>query len=142
MTEAERAQIEAEVLQVAETWMDVWRANDCESSRPLMHPTRMVVLWGGTPHSSIDEWMEYCEGSIANRAGWSGSWTDKQVRVFSTDAAVFIGTYSGTYTYRDETPARHYPVASQVILLERTGTGWGITSFENSNGPSEVVEED
>jgi hypothetical protein len=140
MTQAEIAQIEAEVNEWAEAWVDVWRANDCELSRPLMHPTRMHVLWGGKPHNSIDEWMDYCTSTIANRAGWSGEWTDTEVRVYSGDAAVFIGTYSGTYTYRDETPARHYPVATQVIILERAGDGWGVTSFENSNGPYEEVE--
>lgn len=141
MTEADRAQIKVEVMQLADAWMDVWRVNDCELSRPLMHPDRMSVMWGGRPHKSVEEWMDHCTTTIANRAQFNGSWTDTIVRVLSSDAAVFVGTYSSSYEYRDGIPARHYPSASQVMRVERTATGWGVTRFENSNGPSEVVGE-
>ena len=141
MTEAERAQIEAGVMEWAEAWFDVWRGNDCELSRPLIHPTRSVFVFQGKPTRSIDDWMNYCGRSLENRASWSGSWTDIEIRVLSADAAEFVGTYSATITYRNDTPTRHYPISTQITNLERTATGWGMTHYWYQTGPPEAVEE-
>jgi hypothetical protein len=77
---------------------------------------------------------------VINRNSFTGEWTDKDVRVLSSDAAVFLGRVSGTFEYLDGSPARRYPAGAQLILVERTATGWGITLAENSNGPGETVE--
>lgn len=140
MTDAERAQIEADVLNLAEAWMDVWRANHCELARDILSPDRLALPVGGRADTSVSDWIDYCTRTIENRAGWSGEWTDTDVRVLSPDAALFVGTYAGTYTYRDGSPARHYPTSAQVILAERTDTGWSITTFLNSNSAYEEVE--
>lgn len=140
MTEAESAQIEAEVMQWAEAWMEIWRANDCELSRNAWHPTRIAQPRAGRTGVSVDEWIRQCTDQITNRASFSGEWTETEVRVISRDVALFMGSYNATYGYRDETPDRHYPTAAQVMLLERTETGWGLTFFVNSNGPYEGVE--
>ena len=141
ITDAEIAEVEAEITEWAESWLDVWRGNDCELSRPLIHPTRSVFVFQGKPTRNIDDWMTYCGRTIENRASWSGSWTDIEVRVLSANAAEIIGTHSATITYRDETPARSYPISTQIINLERTATGWGMTHYWYQTGPPEVVEE-
>ena len=142
MTEAEIAQIEAEVVQFADAYTDVWRGNDCEGSRDLLHPTRWVRIYDGKPNRDIDEWMRRCEITLANRASFSSEgWIDTEVRVLSPDAAVFIGTNSYTMTYRDDTPARHYPSNTTIMNLERTPDGWRLTSYQNATSGYEVVEE-
>ncbi len=142
MTEAEIAQIEAEVLGLMESWMEAWRGNDCALSRDLWHPTKIAQPRVGRTGISVDGWIESCTTQMANRESFSGEWTDTDVRVISPEAAVFSGTYRATYGYRDGSPGRHYPTAAQVMLVERTEGGWGITFFTNSNGPSEEVGEE
>jgi hypothetical protein len=143
MTDAEIAQIEAEVMAWAEAWMDGWE-NDgeagCEANAPLTHPEQVVHLTGGEPQGRAG-WLEYCKTANANIAGYSGSWTDMDVRVLSPDAAVFVGRWSGTFEYVSGR-AFHYAAGAQLILVERTADGWGLTLFENSGGPAEEVTEE
>jgi hypothetical protein len=141
MTEAEIAQIEAEVLQVADAWDDGWEdmETDCENNVNLMHPDHFAWFSGGN-RIDLDGWLEYCTNATRNRAGYEGEWTSTEVRVLSPDAAVFVGSYRSTY---ENVSGRvtHYPTAAQTILFERTATGWGITLFNNFNGPAEVIQE-
>jgi len=142
MTEAETASIQAEVLVAAEAWMDSWKdmETDCETAVDSWHPEHMAFYSGG---SRVDRagWIDYCNRTTATRASWDGSWTNPEIRVLSPDAALFVSSFEQTISYNNDTPTRHYPTAGQVILFERTPTGWGITTFSNFAGPSEVVEE-
>jgi hypothetical protein len=134
MTEAQIAQIEAEVLEWAEAWMDSWNVDvHCDATLPLIHPDHVVELTGGAPLKKA-EWLEYCKRTNANIAGFTGVWTDTSVRVLSPDAAVFLGRFDGTWEYPDGR-TNHRPAGAQLILVERTAEGWGLTLFENSNGP-------
>ncbi len=139
MTEAEIAQIEAEVMQFSEAWMDVWAKNDCEAGAVFLHPDNLSFLWSGQALNRA-EWLEACIPIVANRESFSGSWTETSVQVLSRDAAVFVGTYSSTFSYVDDTPARHYPSSSQMGLVERTATGWVFTTIAGDSGSFEVVE--
>ena len=142
MTEAEKAQIQTEVLQAAEAWIDSWKdmETDCETITGMMHPDHMALLLGGNV-ASRDQWLDYCNRTTTNRAGWEGGWTSTEVRPLSADAAVFVGNYTGTYQWLDGSSDSHYANAAQVILFERTATGWGVTFFLNNNGPVERIEE-
>lgn len=142
MTPVQVAEVEAGVLQAAEDWMDAWRGNDCELTREVWHPQRIAQPRVGSIGLTVDEWVESCAEQMSNRASFEGEWTDTDVRVISEDAAVFSGTYTATFGYHDETPSRHYPEAAQVMLFERTDTGWGLVFFVNSSAPWEVVEEE
>jgi hypothetical protein len=142
MTEAEIAEIEAEVMGWAEAWLDGWEADTrtgCETNLALIHPEPVVFLTGGEPQRKAD-WFEYCLSMNAGLAGFSGEWIEKEVRVLSPDAAVFLGRYDGTFEEESGRILR-YPGAVQLILVERMADGWGLTLTEWSNGPSEVVEE-
>ena len=142
MTEAEIAQVQSEVMEAAEAWIDSWNdvETDCETAIDSWHPEYMVYFSAGERVFG-DDWVEVCNQTTANRASVDGHWTDTQVRVLSSDAAVFLGSYETTMGYVDGSPTRHWPTANQAILMERTATGWGISLFMNFNGPSEVVEE-
>jgi uncharacterized protein (TIGR02246 family) len=141
ITEGEQGQIQEEVQQLAQEWMDAWRANACEAHQPFFHPDHLVLLNAGKLIKGWDGWMDYCTPALTNRAGWSGDWIDTEVRAISPDAAVLHGTYSGTYSYRDGSPSHHYPVAAMSIYVERTTDGWKIASFYNSNGPYEEADQ-
>ena len=136
LTKEQVAQIEAEVMEWAEAWMDGWEHDGetgCEANAALVHPDYAVHLTGGEPQGRAG-WLDYCKRTNANIAGYSGSWTDMNVRVLSPDAAVFTGRWDGTFEYVSGLP-RHYPAGAQLILVERTADGWGLTLFENSSGP-------
>jgi hypothetical protein len=139
--EVHSGKIQAEVTQTAEAWMDVWRANDCALSRSVWHPERIAQPRAGKTGFSVDDWIENCTTTMSNRASFSGEWMNTEVRVLSPNAALFEGTYTATYEYRDGSPSNHYPTAAQVMLFERTDTGWGLTFFVNSNGPTEPAGE-
>ena len=136
MTDEEVAKIEAEVMEWADAYMEAWTGDGdtgCENSVANIHPDHVVTLNGGKGLKQ-PEWLDYCKGVNANIAHFRGSWTDKNVRVLSSDAVVFFGRYESTWQRPDGEPF-HRPANAQLFLLERTSTGWGMTLLENSNGP-------
>jgi hypothetical protein len=139
LTPAEVAQIESEVKEAAEAWIDVWRANDCALVTTVFHPEYFTQPRGGYLATSIDEAISQCESAIANRASFSGGWVETNVRVISRDAAVLMGVWEGEFHYRDDTAPRRYNHSAQVILFERTENGWGGTFYVNSNDPPKPV---
>jgi len=143
MTEAEIAQIEAEVTEWAETLLDGWGPGTteerCAALQALAHPDHVVWLRGGEPRGP-DAFFEYCMANQANWVSYTGEWTDTDVRVLSPDAVIFIGRTSGTWVHTDGRVTR-YPAGVIRYLVERTADGWGFTMTDFSNGPSEVVEQ-
>jgi hypothetical protein len=138
MTEAEIAQIEAEVLEWADVWMAAWNAGPppdrCEAALPLVHPQHVVRLSGGQPQTKAD-WLDYCVNFQENWPSHAAEWIDTDVRVISADAAILLGRYRADWVRADET-VFDYPAAAQRILVERTADGWGFTFLQNSNGPN------
>jgi hypothetical protein len=134
MTEAEVAQIEAEVTEWSEAWMDGWGPeNRCEIITAFYHPDHANRFRGGEPRGR-DGVREWCEATTGNWASFSGNWTDIDVRVISPDAAMFTGRYDGTWEYTNGGTG-HYPTGSHRILVERTVDGWGATMGVYSTGP-------
>jgi hypothetical protein len=139
MTEAERAQIESEVIEFAEAWMDVWEDNDCEKAAAFLHPDRLAFLHGARVLNR-SEWLEACTPVVAAREAYSGTWTDTDVRVLTPNVAVFIGSFSSTTRYTDGRE-RHYPGIAQAGLVERTSSGWVFTTLASNTGLYEEIEE-
>lgn len=140
MTEAERAQIEAEVMEFADRWLDAWRVEvNCDANLPLMHPERLAMPYEGEIINR-DEWYGMCLMRSASVASATFGWTSREVRVLAPDAAVFIGSYSSTWGYRGDSPAVHVPSSSIGGVVERTPDGWVWTFYSWSQGPGEEVE--
>jgi hypothetical protein len=140
MTEAEKAQIEADVMEFADSWLDAWRVEvNCDSNLPLMDPDRMAMPYDGKIINR-DGWHEMCLMRSANVASATFNWINREVRVMTPDAAVFIGSYSSTWEYRDGSPAVHVPSSSTGGVVERTPDGWAWTFYSWSPGPGEEVE--
>jgi hypothetical protein len=140
MTEADIAQIEAGVMEAADGWLDAWRSEvDCDSNLPLLHPDRLAMPYQGRILDR-EGWHEMCLIRSANVASATFDWTTREVRVLSPDAAVFIGSYSATWEYRDGSPEVRVPSSSVGGVMERTPDGWVWTLYSWSPGPSEDVE--
>jgi len=139
MTETEVAQIEAEVMELADTWLDTWRVEvNCDVGLPLLHPDWLAMPYEGEIINR-DEWHEMCLMRTANVASATFDWTNREVRVLAPDAAVFIGSYSATWEYLDGSPAVHVPISSQGGVAERTPDGWVWTFYSWSPGQGEEV---
>jgi hypothetical protein len=138
MTEAEMAQIQADVEQVAQDWIAGW-GGDCETSVGLFHPEYISQSRAGVFARSLDEQRENCELSRANRESVTARWTSTNVRVISPNAAVFTGNFEGTFRYNDGTPARFYAHSAQTALFERTESGWGLTFSRLTNDSPQRV---
>ncbi len=139
LTPAEIAQIESEIEEVAEAWIEVWRANDCSLVPKVFHPNNFTQPQGGYLAKSVEDGIAQCESQTANRASYSGKWVETDVRVISRKAAVLMGVWEGEFHYRDDTAPRRYDHSAQVILFERTEIGWGVTFYVNSNDPPKPV---
>ena len=138
MTEAEIAQIEAEVMEFAEAWLNVWEQNDCEAGAVFLHPTQSSFLWEGKALSRA-EWLEICTPFTENRESFTGHWNEVTVRVLTSDAAVFVGTYTDTIRFVSGT-LRTWADNSQTGLVERTPEGWVFTTLASTSGSYEDIE--
>lgn len=139
LTPAEIAEIENEVEKAADAMMEMWHSNDCAVAVPLWHPDFIFQPRGGVIAKSLDDVREQCNQAVANRASFSGSYLDKDVRVLSRDAAVLAVTWEGTFHYRDDTAPRHYAHSATVYLMVRMEDGWGLSFYVNSNDPPQAV---
>ena len=141
MNNLEIYQIETEVLEHADAWLDVFQGEiDCDAGLDLLHPDRLAMLHEGWLFNRA-KWHEMCSIRTANVASVSMNWRTKEVRVLTPDAAVFVGSYSSTWEFRDGSPARHVPVSSLIGVAERTPDGWVYTAYSYSDSRLRPVEE-
>jgi hypothetical protein len=133
MTEAEIAQIEAEVIEVMEGVFDGFRQLDPQMIMAHFHPTATSWVWASVPrgHGRV---LELTENWVEGKESWEGSWTETTVKVFSQDAALFQGVYEATITYPDGRIVYFPNNASWTLLLERTDDGWLGTIGDNGGG--------
>ena len=135
MTESEIAQIEAEVLEVADARFEALRNLDLEKVLQSAHPDLLAWAAGGRILNSA----AYREGLYAWAAGkesWRGGWVQTNVRVLTPKIAVFSGTYVDTIQYSDGREV-HCRSCSTVFLFERTAEGW---KYPMGSGTAEDAE--
>jgi hypothetical protein len=141
MTEAEIAQIEAEVRDAMEVALDGWRELNLEKAMSFFHPTATSWALPETPrtYSEIRGWTA---DWIENLESWEGNIVEMTVRVLSRDAAAFQAQYGCTITPK-EGPIMHHPGnAVWTGIMERTDNGWKSTLGGLSFGPYEEIERD
>lgn len=139
MSEADIAEIQAEVLEVVEARFDALRNLDIEEVIRTAHPDSLVWVTGGRIVNSA----EYRDGMYAwaeGKESWRGGWLERSVQVLSSDLAVFFGTYVDTILYSDGRRL-HCPECAALFLFERTADGWKYTVGAGSAAPAQPVEE-
>ena len=140
MTQAEIAQIEAEVLQVAQTFLDGFNELDMAKANETMHPDHMTFSYQGRIMNKAD-YREFLDGWVTNKESWQGHWLETNVRVLSPQAAVFVGTYTVDLMEYSDQPGRRYPQSAWTMLFEKTSDGWKWSMGGSSNSGYEAVEE-
>jgi hypothetical protein len=140
MTEAEIAQIEAEVLQVWEGFFQSFRDLDMDGVTGIFHPehTSMNYQYEFADYAAM---LELYEGFFAPLEAWEGGWVDTRVRVLTPSFAVFEGRYWATIHFTDGS-AFHWPEnAIWTALMEKTDDGWLVAENAPSSPEGQPVEQ-
>ena len=138
MTEAEIAQIEAEVMEAMEEYFEGWRVLDIEMAMPFTETASWS--WSSVPldYASV---RERTEASHAGLESYEGGWAETKIRVLTPDAAVFQGVYGGTLTFTSGV-IEHWPDnVTQTNLVERTEGGWKITLGSQTLGTGVRIDQ-
>jgi ketosteroid isomerase-like protein len=139
MTEADRAQIEAEVMEAMDIFSDGFREMDMEKVASVAHPDLLAYPFVG----QVLNWTEFREALLAwaeGKESWAAHWVDTNVRVISPDLAVFSATTVDTVWFSDGRVI-HYPSNATAFLFERTPDGWKFSMGGPSNSAPQPVEE-
>jgi hypothetical protein len=140
MTEAEIAQIEAEVLEAMEANLEGWRQHSADMIMATFHPTATSWVVGSTPRD-FGEVTDWVRNFFEGYTNWEGGWAETSVTVLSQDAALFQGTYDCTTTRNDGRMLFWPGNATWTNLLERTEDGWRITKGANSAGAGQRIDQ-
>jgi ketosteroid isomerase-like protein len=140
MTEAEKAQIQTEVLQAAEDWFDGFRQHDLDMLMAAYHPTETSFSGSRGPrdYATVREgWGNQFENIVK----YDLKWTETMVKVLSRDAAMFQGYYDATCTYVDGRILQWPGNANFTVLMERTPDGWKITTGSAGSGTAQRIDQ-
>ena len=139
MTEAEITQIQAEVTQVLEEFMEANGAMDCARIAAIYHPDHTAIAWGSRLLDNSG-FREACEGFFESKDAWTGYWVETDVRVLTRDLAEYAGRMGDTIHYSDGR-VREWPGnCVNVGVMERTPDGWKQTIAAQTCGSSRAVE--
>jgi hypothetical protein len=139
MTEAERAQIEAEVTEAAAGLLESFRTLDAEAVAEWFHPTETSWASNGTIYDRAGL-IEFLGSFLEPIESFDGAWVETTVKVLNPKAAMFQGRYQGTDHFKDGR-ILHWPGnANYTMLMERTPEGWKATIGNWSSGAGQEVE--
>jgi ketosteroid isomerase-like protein len=94
MTEAEIAQIQAEVAAIGDQMMTALSNLDMSVSVALYDPATMHGNDGTTYYATYDEWVVHNEELFARFEELDADWTNTRVDVLAPDVALFVGQNS------------------------------------------------
>ncbi len=141
MTEAEIAQIEAEVMATSDRLIDSWNAYDAEAFFGVYHPEKVSFAWGARV------WKDHEALSDGWREVWSSgdsisvSWVERTVQVLDDEAAIFQGSTDLTVYYKNGR-IMHYPgTAHWTGLFEPAADGWKMTVSSYTFGGAQRLDQ-
>jgi len=139
MTEAERAQIEAEVMALGDQFLGSMGDLEIETMLSLYDPATMHGNDGWPYYATLDEWRAHLEDLFSGFVAIEGaSWTETRIDVLAHDAAHFAGQSDLIVTRENGEKSR---VQGSISLLMRNIDGlWKIT-HQSSVGRWTAVEE-
>jgi len=140
MTEAEIAQIEAEVNQVLDDLMAAWNAEDLERSLAPFGSDDLHIVWATDVDTNPAMFRERMVDIWEWVPEWEGEWDYKHVKVISPASALFLGRFHATLAYSSGDTRSWQP--SLTCLLELGDSGWKITVAHHVLGQSTLAEED
>ena len=140
MTEAELAQIQADVMSWADQWIESSRSLDVDGVMALLDPDETRYAMNASFYSGRDE----CRGALeALYRGWEtfdSSWSGRSVEALGPEVAFLIGQVRGPLTLADGTEGINQ--VRLAFLLKKRADGWRATYTHGSGAftpnPTEV----
>jgi hypothetical protein len=122
MTAAERSQIQAEVLDWADQYMESATNLDAMGVALLFDQADAHFFSGSTYWSNWEAIRTGLEEFYGNRERWDGEWATRRVDVLSPEAAVLVGQTTGVLRLDD---GREFDNrAGLSFVLRKTDAGW------------------
>jgi hypothetical protein len=138
MTEAEEAQIEAQVMAVADQFMTALKDLDPGVAVAVYDRDSMHGNDGAAYFATYDEWVAHNEEFLGRFEEVNGDWTNTRVDVLCSDAAVFTGQNEMFVT--QVTGAHTRIVAYITLVLRRIDGTWKVV-LQSSTGRWTPIEE-
>lgn len=124
MTDAEMAQIEAEVVGVAEQFMTGLNNLDPGVAAALYDHSSMHGNDGAAYFATYDEWVAHNEEFFARFEDLNGGWTDTRVDVLAPDVALVVGQNEMAVT--QVTGARTNIHGYITLVMRKTDGAWKV----------------
>jgi len=140
LTQAEVAQIEADVMEVALSMHEGFRALDAEAVATVFHPTESGFDWNGQIYNGTDIVAPLAR-NFENRVADEREWVDMRVKVISRNVALFLGSAQATMQQTSGEIIRYPGNLYFSLLFERTNEGWKSTFGAIRSGPAERLGE-
>jgi hypothetical protein len=137
MTEAEVAQIEAEVSAVGDQWIASMNAIDVTACAGLFDPAGTHGV-DGAYYANYEEWVEHLERLFSTWEAVNVAWTNTRVDVLASDAAMFVGEGEGVVTRTERGDYNLF--VGTTLLAKRIGDEWKLT-FQGTAGRWTAIEE-
>lgn len=122
MTNAERGQIQAEVLTWSDQWLEAVSNLDAQGAASLMDRADGHFYHGATYRANWQEFLAASEELYGGWDAWEAEWGTRRVDVLSPDAALLVGDAEGMVRYPDGTEADNRVAWS--FVLRRSEGGW------------------
>ena len=139
MTEAEIAQIEAEVMAQTDGMLVAWNARDWNATLRFHHPEKTAFAWSGTVYD-YDGLMARWETVGENFTAQNSTWNNRKIEVLSKEAAIFQGSFDLRVTRTDGTELYYPGNCVWTALFEPFNGEWLMTYIGYNWGGYEVVE--
>jgi len=123
MTEAEIAQIEAEVLSVGDQWLAAVVEVNPDGFLDLFDPAGTHAT-DGYHYATYEDWVAHIRNLFSTWEDVNWAWTSTRVDVLASDAAMFVGHAEGTLTRTDGRTSDGGP--GVTLLVRKDGGGWKI----------------
>jgi hypothetical protein len=139
MTDAEKAQIEAELMEVTDALTEAWNAWDIDASMSFLHPERTSFAWAGTVYD-FDGLRERYSEVWAGADRQETAWTTRKVEVLSEDAVFFQGSFELRIFYSDGREVLYPGTCHWTGLYEPYNGEWKMTYGSYAYGGAQTVE--
>ncbi len=101
MTNAERGQIQVEILAWADQWLDAATSLDAQRATALFDQADGHFMDGTSYLATWDQFLTGTQERYGGWESWEAEWGTRRIDVLAPDIALFVGEASGLLRLRD-----------------------------------------
>lgn len=115
LTNADRGQIQAEVLDWSDQWLAAATGLDAQGVAGLMDQADAHFMMEGAYNATWQDFLTSTQRDFLGLAEWQGEWGMRRIDVLAWDAALFVGETVGRVRLSDGAEADSRTVFSFVV---------------------------